>query len=560
MAINLPIVTQFSDKGLKAAKAAFANFKTDVSNATGSMGKFKAGSNSALNAVKANAGAFALAAGTAITGFAVKAVGEFQTLALESGKFADATGLSVEEASRWKEVGGDIGIGSDAIQGAIGKMNKALGSTPQLFSELGVDIVKTDTGLNDVNGTFLAVIDRLREIKDPAERARVAALLLGKGWQDMAQFINIGSSELKKSLDSVASGQVISDKELKKAQEFRDTMDEFGDMWSSFVINVGGWVAQFATDIGNVIDLFVHPMGTFRSIGLEVMGWFSDTPAKVKVYAKEMRAAREEQDFLNQSLKELKDGGLDGFVSGFENAAVAMASATSEWKILTGVLDTAIALEEVQGQLAGVEAAAAKAFASGKDSDIQKYIELELQFITGLSGIASGMDNISNKEIVLAFRTDGRQAAIDLAKWLSQGGEAGNLNIEDALTLAGIPGRAIGGPVSGGSSYLVGERGPEIFTPLGSGMITPNSAIGGPVSGGSSYIVEERGPEIFTPSSSGMITPNSAIGGNTITSNSAIGGNTITINVQGADPQAVVRALQDYNRTAGPIPVNTRGN
>jgi len=33
-----------------------------------------------------------------------------------------------------------------------------------------------------------------------------------------------------------------------------------------------------------------------------------------------------------------------------------------------------------------------------------------------------------------------------------------------------------------------------------------------------------------------------------------------TVNVQGADPNAVVRALQDYNRTAGPIPVNTRPN
>ena len=37
-------------------------------------------------------------------------------------------------------------------------------------------------------------------------------------------------------------------------------------------------------------------------------------------------------------------------------------------------------------------------------------------------------------------------------------------------------------------------------------------------------------------------------------------GNNITINVQGADPQAVVKALQTYNRTAGPIPVNTRAN
>ncbi len=36
--------------------------------------------------------------------------------------------------------------------------------------------------------------------------------------------------------------------------------------------------------------------------------------------------------------------------------------------------------------------------------------------------------------------------------------------------------RAAGGPVSAGSSYVVGEKGPEIFTPDSSGSITPNGA------------------------------------------------------------------------------------
>ena len=40
-------------------------------------------------------------------------------------------------------------------------------------------------------------------------------------------------------------------------------------------------------------------------------------------------------------------------------------------------------------------------------------------------------------------------------------------------------GRANGGPVSGGTSYLVGERGPEIFTPTSNGSIIPNNAMGG---------------------------------------------------------------------------------
>ncbi len=43
-------------------------------------------------------------------------------------------------------------------------------------------------------------------------------------------------------------------------------------------------------------------------------------------------------------------------------------------------------------------------------------------------------------------------------------------------------GRANGGPVRGGNSYIVGERGPELFSPGVSGMITPNHALGGSTS------------------------------------------------------------------------------
>jgi lambda family phage tail tape measure protein len=40
-----------------------------------------------------------------------------------------------------------------------------------------------------------------------------------------------------------------------------------------------------------------------------------------------------------------------------------------------------------------------------------------------------------------------------------------------------IPARASGGPVSAGTTYLVGEKGPELFNPGSSGTITPNHAI-----------------------------------------------------------------------------------
>jgi hypothetical protein len=42
-------------------------------------------------------------------------------------------------------------------------------------------------------------------------------------------------------------------------------------------------------------------------------------------------------------------------------------------------------------------------------------------------------------------------------------------------------GRALGGPVTGGQQYVVGEQGPELFVPNQSGSIVPNGAMGGQI-------------------------------------------------------------------------------
>lgn len=56
----------------------------------------------------------------------------------------------------------------------------------------------------------------------------------------------------------------------------------------------------------------------------------------------------------------------------------------------------------------------------------------------------------------------------------ASGGDAlMNLAQTVAMSFAGSPGRATGGPVSGGRAYMVGERGPEYFVPTSSGRIEP---------------------------------------------------------------------------------------
>lgn len=54
----------------------------------------------------------------------------------------------------------------------------------------------------------------------------------------------------------------------------------------------------------------------------------------------------------------------------------------------------------------------------------------------------------------------------------SGGGFGGLFNFGSLLgNVFGFPGRAIGGPVSPGRGYLVGERGPELFVPTQAGRI-----------------------------------------------------------------------------------------
>jgi phage-related minor tail protein len=56
--------------------------------------------------------------------------------------------------------------------------------------------------------------------------------------------------------------------------------------------------------------------------------------------------------------------------------------------------------------------------------------------------------------------------------------------------------RANGGPVRAGGSYIVGERGPEVFTPNRSGTILPNSGGGVAVYITGNTIVGDSDPTI----------------------------------------------------------------
>ena len=540
MAINIPIITSLEDSGIRAAKAAFGNFKTAVADAEGGMGKFKAGSNVALDAVKANAGNFAIAAGAAIVAFAGQSIKAFQDLALGAEKFATSTGLAIQDASRYMEVAGDIGIPVDAVEGAIGRLNKTIGADPDKVRKLGVDLVYLKDGSLDVNATFLNTIARIKGIKDPAEKAKVAAELLGKGWQSMSSLIEMGADDLKKALGDVSDSKVIDPEELEKAKKYRESMDKLSDAFGDIKLIIAealipvlslladafqiikksvDWIFNLP-GVSQLVSLFgklLHPIELVKS----AIGLVGDAISGLSGLFESDELPKFFQDMIDVH-NALDEGGsklgemFGELQTSIDLTTEAIINADTAWKTLTGNLDQEVALDNAKDKLKELEDAAKRAFGSGAQDDIDAYDQAAADFVGSLSAIADGMSDISSKEILIRYKTQGPAAALELANYLARGAEYGGLSQIDALALAGIstlPARANGGPVMSGTTYLVGERGPELFTPSASGNITPNNAMGG--------------------------------------------GNTINVTVTSANPDDVVAAIKKWSRDNGAVPIRT---
>lgn len=110
----------------------------------------------------------------------------------------------------------------------------------------------------------------------------------------------------------------------------------------------------------------------------------------------------------------------------------------------------------------------------------------EQAFADFLRSIASMLFDAA-KQIIATYISIG--IARMFAGVSGSGGEAINANslkqiehysgIGASTDVSGFIPRANGGPVGAGQSYLVGERGPELFVPRSSGTVVPNDKLGG---------------------------------------------------------------------------------
>lgn len=219
---------------------------------------------SALRNVETRIGGFKRIMGGALAGVGVAAIGrgvlrvanQFEDTALAANNFATASGLSVEQASRWNEVAGDFKIESDKVSGAMLKMSKNMSKDVHKWEDYGIAVAQAEDGSVDLNKTFINTLDQLGKISDPLERAQVGSELFGRSWQDLAPLIELGADGMTDALNSVGDAQVINEDEVRKADEFREKMDNLNDSVDTLKLGLAeGLIPAISTLAGWVADL-----------------------------------------------------------------------------------------------------------------------------------------------------------------------------------------------------------------------------------------------------------------------------------------------------------------
>ncbi len=237
----------------KAADTGLKGFVGKIKEAEGVTGKLKAGFAGAKDSITANAGAIATTAGASLVAFGVKAVGAFTETAKAAIDLGKATALSTEEASRWIAVADDYQVSVEDLETGLGQIAKRLDTAP--WEKYGIAVRDASGNARSVNDILIDTLSMLSGTGNETERARIAAELLGRGWANIAPIIGHTRTEYEDMLGSVEAGQVITEEEAQKAENWRLAMDKLQDALGEVTLAVGDVVAGMAPMVDRMADL-----------------------------------------------------------------------------------------------------------------------------------------------------------------------------------------------------------------------------------------------------------------------------------------------------------------
>lgn len=454
--------------------------KDEASKTIGSIG-------SKIGIAMAAGAASVAAAGAAVGAFAVKSIKDFSEVGDEVEKMATRTGLSAKAVSALRVAADASGTSIDTIEAAVTKMNISMVDASSVSDDLKDAIVRTGGSVNDLFAPgsnpairFEYLAETIGQVKDPAEKARLAFDAFGKAGKDLIPLMDDGKFAIADwSKQAEALGVSFDDLSAKKAADLNDAIGAMNTAIKGVSLQVGGFLAPAITAFVN--DVIVPTLPKLQALAQQGFGLLKDAITFVV-------------DTIKMLYDELKQTGI---IDAFSNAFLMLWGVITTqlwpaiqelWLALQPILPFVEKLAEVFGTVLVAAILAAVtilttmiSIMAGVVTAIAKFVDKVLKDATpAINGLTAGLQNIIDTVKSMIDWFNSAISAIDkfLAK-VKDVSSSVTSGVLKAITGGSISGtRALGGPVTSGSSYLVGENGPELFTAPSGGTVIPNNRLG----------------------------------------------------------------------------------
>jgi phage-related protein len=433
----------------------------------------------------AKVGLGAAAAGAAIGAMAVASIKKFSDVGGAIQDMADRTGLATESISALRVAAQLNGTAIETVEAAVKKMtlqnlNAATSSDALKSAIAGVGGSISDLANMTPDQQFELLANAISHTADTQERARLATEAFGKAGGELLPMFASGSFSMAEfNAQAEKLGVNFSPERAAAAAAFGDAMDSVKMALDGVALTVGGALAPYLTKLMEDVIIPLSPI-----IQKLVTG-------ALNLLASAFQWVYDKAKLLLEKLKET------GVITAFQNAFQMVADAFTEslwpaiqqvWLALTPWFPLFESIAKVVGIVViGAVLLLVVAFAAliqivggiiGKIAEFIAKVSDDLKPV--LDVMKDGIDNISNTVMKMVGWFNSAISAIDRflekARQVSGAISGGVMSI---ISGGSSKKRALGGPVTAGRQYLVGERGPELFTPVGGGSITPNNALGG---------------------------------------------------------------------------------
>lgn len=237
MANNLiDIVVQLTDKNTEAG---LKKITASAEGAKSALGKMK---NDLM----------AIGAGVGVVGIGAKLAKEAIQWDVAVKKLSGITGATAKETSELLAVANYMGVAMEDSSGAFAKFSKNVGAAKEKMEvaraegKLGTDIFsKLGYTLEDIQGkntveVFKMIQERLRGMKDGAEKTRVEMELFGRTGYQMHAMLNMSAEQMDKVAERAkAMGLIIDDETANKSAKLNRELKDLENTGKRLAVSIG---------------------------------------------------------------------------------------------------------------------------------------------------------------------------------------------------------------------------------------------------------------------------------------------------------------------------------